>query len=158
MPGTLLRASKIQTASVGSPFWKKMTLAFTPWLFSFAATVELSVRPSSCNRAVARINRPWRRRERAARQTQHRVQVAVLHQNLEDFARLALEQTVVRQHHRGSPARLQSVHDVLYEVELLVAGLDGEVVPRGSLIGFPRAERRISQDDIEPHLCAHRKL
>jgi hypothetical protein len=32
MPGTLERASKIQTASVGLPFWKKMTLAFTPWL------------------------------------------------------------------------------------------------------------------------------
>ncbi len=33
MPGTLLRASKIQTCSVGSPFWKKMTFALTPWLY-----------------------------------------------------------------------------------------------------------------------------
>ena len=67
------------------------------------------------------------RSERAARQSQDRVQVAVLHQDLEDLARLALEQTVVRQHHRGSPARLQRVDDVLHEVELLVAGLDQSV-------------------------------
>ena len=30
MPGTLERASKIHTSSVGRPFWKKMTFAFTP--------------------------------------------------------------------------------------------------------------------------------
>src|ERR1017187_3670675 len=31
MPGTLERPSKIQTSSVGRPFWKNITLAFTPY-------------------------------------------------------------------------------------------------------------------------------
>ncbi len=62
------------------------------------------------------------RRERAARQPQDGVQVAVLHQNLEHLAGLVGEQAVVGQHDRGPAAGLQDRQDVLEEVELLVGG------------------------------------
>ena len=74
MPGTLERASKIQTFSVAS-LLQEDDIGFH----------ALAVR-----------------RERAARQAQDGVQVAVLHENLKHLAGLALEQAVVRQHQRGA--------------------------------------------------------
>src|ERR1043166_572253 len=56
------------------------------------------------------------RRERTARQTQDRMNVAILHQYLENFARLALEQAVVRKHDCGTAAGFQNCQDVLQEV------------------------------------------
>src|SRR2546426_3768087 len=53
------------------------------------------------------------------------VQIAILHQDFKYFARLVFEKTVVRQYHRGSSAGLESIHYVLDEIELLVAGFDG---------------------------------
>ena len=76
------------------------------------------------------------------------MQVAVLHEDLEDLAGLVLEQAVVGQHHGGPAAGLEDVHHVLDEVELLVAGLDGEVVALGRLVGALGAEGRVGQDAV----------
>ena len=121
MPGTLERASKIQTCFGRPAFLKEDDVG----LHALAV-----------------------RRERAARQAQDGVQVAVLHQNLEDLAGLALEQAVVRQHHRGASAGLEHRQDVLDEVELLVAGLDGEVVAVGRLVRALGAEGRIGEHHV----------
>jgi hypothetical protein len=82
------------------------------------------------------------------------VQRAVLHENLEDFAGLALEEAVVWQHERGASARPQCGEDVLDEVELLVARLDGEVVAVGRLVRALGAEGRIGEDAIEAVVVA----
>ena len=74
------------------------------------------------------------------------MQRAVLHENLEDFAGLVLEEAVVRQHDRGASAGLERGEDVLDEVELLVARLDGEVVAVGRLVRALSAEGRIGED------------
>ena len=74
------------------------------------------------------------------------MQVAVLGEDLEDFAGLVREQAVVGQHHRGASAGLEHGQDVLDEVELLVAGRDGEVVAVGGLVRALRAEGRIGED------------
>ena len=58
--------------------------------------------------------------------------VAVLHQDLEDLAGLVGEQHVVGHDDRGTAAWLEDREDVLDEVELLVAGLDDEVVATGA--------------------------
>ena len=87
-------------------------------------------------------------RERAARQAQDGVQVAVLHEHLEHLAGLALEQAVVRQDHRGASAGLEDGEDVLDEVELLVAGLDGEIVAVGGLVRALGAEGRIGEHHV----------
>ena len=77
------------------------------------------------------------------------MQVAVLHQNLEDLAGFAFEKAIVRQDHGSAAAGFQRAEDVLNEVELFVAGLDGEVVAFGHLVGALGAEGRIRQDDVE---------
>ncbi len=87
--------------------------------------------------------------ERAAGQTQDRVQVAVFGQNLKDLAGLVGEEAVVGQHHGGPPAGLQDRQDVLDEVELFVAGGDGEVVAVGGLVRPLGAEGRVGQDHVE---------
>ena len=101
---------------------KKTTLAFTPWLYG--------------------VNVP-----RGSRRTVCRLQSC---QDLEDLARLIREQAVVGQHHGRPSAGLQGRQDVLDEVQLLVAGRDGEVVAVGGLVRALGAERRVGQDHIEP--------
>ena len=128
MPGTLERASKIQTCFRRRAFLEEDHVRFH----------ALAVR-----------------RECAARQAQDGVQVAILHENLEDFAGLALEKTVVRQHHRGASAGLERGQDVLDEIELLVAGLDREVFALGRLIRAFRSEGRIGENHVVP-LAAER--
>jgi len=76
------------------------------------------------------------------------VKPAVLHEDLEHLARLVLEKAVVGQDHCGPAAALEDVRHVLDEVELLVAGLDGEVVAHGRLVGPLRAEGRVGQDAV----------
>ena len=65
------------------PFWKKMTFAFTPWLYG------------------VKVPRG---------QAQDRVEVAVLHEDLKDLACLVFKETVVRQNHGGPSAGLEDVH------------------------------------------------
>src|SRR3989454_8087349 len=76
------------------------------------------------------------------------VQIAILHQDFKYFARLVFEKTVVRQYHRGSSAGLESIHYVLDEIELLVAGFDGEVVAVRGLVCASSAEWRIGEYNI----------
>src|SRR6266545_2254110 len=87
--------------------------------------------------------------EGAVGQAEHRVQVAVLGENLEHVARLVGEQAVVRHHHGGPAARLQDGQHVLQEVELLVRGDDRDVRPLRHLLGSLVAERRIGQHHVE---------
>ena len=77
------------------------------------------------------------------------MEVAVLHEDLEDLAGLVGEEAVVRQDDRCAAAGLQDGQDVLDEVELLVARLDGEVVALGRLVRALRAEWRVGQDHVE---------
>lgn len=88
-------------------------------------------------------------RKRAARQTENRVQIAVLHHDLEHFAGLVFKKTVVGQHYGGAAAGFQDRQDVLNEVELLIRSLDGEVFTIGRLVRSLGAERRIGQDYVE---------
>ena len=74
--------------------------------------------------------------------------VAVLHEDLEDLAGLVGEQHVVGHDDRGAAAGLEDRQDVLEEVELLVARLDDEVVAVGRLVGALGAERRVGEDDV----------
>lgn len=77
------------------------------------------------------------------------MQRAVLHENLEDFAGLALEEAIVRQRERGTSAGPERGEDVRDEVELLVARLDGEVVAVGRLVRALGAEGWIGEDVVE---------
>ena len=71
------------------------------------------------------------------------------HEDFEDLARLVGEQAVVGQDDRGPAAGLEHGEDVLDEVELLVAGLDREILAVGGLVGPLGAERRVGEDAIE---------
>ena len=72
------------------------------------------------------------------------MEVAVLHQDLEDLAGLVGEEDVVGNHDGGPAAGLEDGQDVLEEVELLVARLDvkssrsgawlAPLVPKGGLV------------------------
>src|ERR1700730_10185886 len=64
--------------------------------------------------------------ESSARQTQYRMQSAVLHDDLEYFTCLVLQETVVRQQNRSSATGFQDVYYMLNKIELLVAGFNGE--------------------------------
>ena len=68
---------------------------------------------------------------------------AILHDDFEDLTRFVLEQAIVGQDYGGAASGLERAEDVLDEVELFVAGLDGEVVAVGRLIRAFRAEGRI---------------
>jgi len=78
------------------------------------------------------------------------MQVAGLHRDFEDLTRLPLEQAVVRQDQRRPATRFGDRHHLLDEVQLRVAGLDGEVVTGGGLIGLLGPKRGIDQDAVEP--------
>ena len=94
------------------------------------------------------------RREGAVGQAQHGVQVAVLGEHLEHLAGLVGEQAVVGHDHRGAAAGFQQRHDVLQEVELLVRGLDRQVVALRRLVRPLVAERRIGQHHVEAPVAA----
>ena len=112
--------------SVGVPLVKNTTFAFTPWLYG--------------------VNVPRGK-------SQNRVEGAILAQNLEHLASLIREQAVIRQHDGRSAAGPQNSQDVLDEVQLLVAGRDGEVfavrvpgsrplVPNGGFVRITSKSRR----------------
>ena len=83
--------------------------------------------------------------ESAARQAQDGVKIAILHEDFEDLTRFAFEEAIVGKYNGGPAAGLENVHAVLHEVELLVAGGDGEVVPVGRLVGSLGAEGGIGE-------------
>jgi hypothetical protein len=56
----------------------------------------------------------------------------------------------------GAAAWLKQRHDVLDEVELLIACLDDEVVAIGRLISPSSAERRVRQNDVEASRVSRR--
>jgi len=68
------------------------------------------------------------------------VEVAILSQDLEDFAGLVDEKAVVGKDDRCAAALLENRQDVLDEVELLVARRDREVIPLGRLVCALRPE------------------
>ena len=82
-----------------------MTLVFTPWLYGVKV-------PRGRRRTVCRSQSS--------------------HEDLEDLAGLVGKQAVVGQDDRGPAAGLEDGQHVLDEVELLVAGRDGEVVALGA--------------------------
>ena len=73
------------------------------------------------------------------------MEVAVLGQDLENFAGLVLEEAVVRKHDRRTTALFQDRQDVLDKVELLVARRDREVVAVRRLVRALGSERRIRE-------------
>jgi len=75
---------------VGLPFWRKMTFAFTPWLYG------VNVRAAGAGRC----------------------EVAVLHENLEHLAGCLERQ--LSAHQRGASAGLEDGEDMLDEVECLL--------------------------------------
>lgn len=84
----------------------------------------------------------------AAREAEDGVEVAVGGQNLDNLAGFVLEQAVVGQNHRGAAAAFQDSHHLLDEIQLLVAGVDGEVVAVRRLVGALGAERRVGKDAV----------
>jgi hypothetical protein len=90
------------------------------------------------------------RRKRAARQAKDCVQIAILHENFEYFASFAFEQAIIRQDDRGASARFERSQNVLNEIKLLIACLDGEISALRRLIRAFCSERRIRQNHIVP--------
>ena len=102
--------------------------------------------------------------EKAGRQTQERVHIALVQELAPDgFPCPTFEEDVIRHHDRGAAILLQQGFDVLDEIELLVGGRRPEVVTLddvpllGDLALFAddgRAallpERRIGHHDVEP--------
>src|SRR5207249_9878269 len=88
------------------------------------------------------------RRERTARQSQDRVDVAVLHQNFEHFTSLAFKQAIIWQDDSGAPAGLERSQDVLKEIELFVAGLNCEVFALRCLVCPSCSKGRIGKNDV----------
>ena len=74
------------------------------------------------------------RGERAARQAQDGVQVAILHEDFKNLSGLVLKEAVVRENYGSPSSGFQNVHYVLDEVELFVARLYREVFPLRRLI------------------------
>ena len=76
--------------------------------------------------------------------------VAVLHDDFKYFTSFAFEQTVVGKHNRRASTGLEDRQHVLKKIQLLVRRLNREVFALRRLVRAPRAEWRISQDDVEP--------
>ena len=77
------------------------------------------------------------------------MQPALRHQVLADIgADAGLEQHVVGQHHGGASPVLQAADEVLHEGQLLVTGLEGEVIPRGATATLGAAEGWVAQDHV----------
>src|SRR5205807_2128037 len=87
-------------------------------------------------------------RERAARKSQDRVHVAILHQNFEHLTSLVFEETIIRQDDSSAPAGLERSQNVLKEIELFVAGLNCEVFALGRLVCSSCSKGRIGKDDV----------
>src|SRR6266508_7031347 len=87
--------------------------------------------------------------ECSARESQDSVKVTVLHQGLEDVTRLVSEEHIVRHDHSGATAWFERRHDVLDEIELLVARLDHKVVAIRRLIRASGSEGRVRKDHVE---------
>src|SRR5438876_2028991 len=83
------------------------------------------------------------------------MEITVLGQDFEDLTCLICEQTVVGNDDGGTPSLLQDRHDVLQEIELLVACRDREVVAVGRLVRALGAERWIRQNNIESPAVRH---
>src|SRR5208282_5031414 len=81
--------------------------------------------------------------EGSIRKPKYSVKIAILGQNLENFASLIRKQAVVRHHDSSTPSGLQDRHDMLNEVKLLVAGADCEVLSGRCLIRTLRAKGRV---------------
>ena len=71
------------------------------------------------------------------------MQIALVHQVTANLLAVAVgKEHIVRQHHGGTSlvVGFQAAVDVLEEVQLLVAGGEGEVVPGGALAALLGAE------------------
>ena len=88
--------------------------------------------------------------EGAVGEAQECVHVAVFHKVLDHVARGVGEEDVVGQHHGRPSAFFEYGDHVLDEVELLVAGTDGEVVPHRGLVGPFGSEGGIGEDAVVP--------
>lgn len=88
-------------------------------------------------------------RECAAGQAEDGVKITIFAEDFEDFAGLVGEEAVVGQDDGGAAAGLEDGENVLEEIELLVAGFDGEIFAVGGLVGAFGAEGGIGEDDIE---------
>src|SRR5262249_20052735 len=89
------------------------------------------------------------RRESAARKPQHRMQIAILSEQLEYLARLVRKEAVVRQDDAGATTLFQNRHDVLDKIKLLVRGCDREVLALRCLVCTLSAEGRVRQHYVE---------
>jgi hypothetical protein len=78
------------------------------------------------------------------------MEIAVLHEDLEDFTRLLSKQDVVRYHHGRTPSWLEQGQDMLNEVQLLVAGSNYKVVAIWCLVRPFGSEGGIGQDHVIP--------
>src|SRR5690606_6668911 len=87
--------------------------------------------------------------EGAARAPQDRMDVGVLHQNLEDLTGFVCEQYVVGDNDGRSATGLENCQYVLEEVQLLIGCLDREVFTDRNLVSSTVAEWRVGEDDIE---------
>lgn len=88
--------------------------------------------------------------EGAVGKAQQGVDVAVFHKVFDDVARGVGEEDVVGQHHGRASSLFEYGDDVLNEVELFVAGGDGEVVTHGSLVCPFGSEGGIGEDAVVP--------
>src|SRR5206468_2264224 len=81
-------------------------------------------------------------------QSQYGVNVTICGEQVEDRARLIGKETVIWYYHSRSSPRLENGQNVLEEIELLIGGRDGEVVPARRLIRSFCSEGRVGQHDV----------
>ena len=90
--------------------------------------------------------------ENAGGQAENGVQITLVHQVAADLLTVTIgKEHIIRQHH-SSPCLticLQAAVNVLEEVQLLVTGREGEVIPGGALAALLGAERRICKHQIK---------
>ena len=78
------------------------------------------------------------------------MQITLVHQVAADFLAVAVsKEHIVRHHHRRFSGGFQKGVDVLKEVQLLVAGGEGEVISGGALAALLGAERRIGKHQVK---------
>lgn len=87
--------------------------------------------------------------EDARRQSQDRMQIALLHQIAADIhPRVIFKEHIVWHHHRTAATRLQASVTVLQEAKLFITGDKGEIIPGGCASPFLGAKGGIGEDDI----------
>src|SRR5215203_1928950 len=86
--------------------------------------------------------------KRAARTPEHGVDIAVLHQDLEDLSCPISKEHIIWYYHRSTAGCFEQRENVLEEIQLLVRGLYNEILTSRDLVSPFRPKGWVSNDDV----------